>query len=91
MDNDAFNELAWRDFILWAIENEGVRAQFRKETGKALFRPPENQFERLIDNATGLNADQPSEEIVLSFVIWATTTLWGTEYAPKKLHKLINA
>lgn len=77
---DAFMEVAWHDFILWAIGDSGVRQQFRTATGLALYSSPKNALEAAIDKAAGADQSQNLE----AFVRWATLNLWGIEYAPER-------
>lgn len=76
---DLLMEIAWRDFILWAVQDEGVMAQYKEETGKTMSGPA-NAIEAAIDKATGYAESQAHD-----FVIWATERLWGIEEAPERL------
>jgi hypothetical protein len=79
---DDFNDVAWRDFIYWAISQVSLMEQFCRETGKQMpsADPSVRRLERMIDEAVG--RDDEGEWLV-GFVDWATNTIWGAEYAPQ--------
>lgn len=83
---EAFMEIAWRDFILWAYRDADVLAQYRAETGRELLPPAARPIDAAIDAATGAN-----EASMKAFVFWATERLWGIEDAPAKLRDAIES
>lgn len=86
MDQDTFNEIAWRDFVLFAWQQADAHAAFRGTTG----RPQRSgaggsPIDRLIDKAVGSAED---DRYMQEFVDWVTKTHWGENYAPEKWRKL---
>ncbi len=77
--SDLLMEMAWRDFILWAVQDGDVLAQYKEETGKTMDGPASG-LEAAIDEATGYAESQAND-----FVIWDTKRLWGVEEAPQRL------
>lgn len=86
---DAFAEIAWRDFILFAWGHPPIRERFTAETGLTPTAAPASAIEAMVDDATGQRA-----EVLTQFIAWATREIWGDEYAPeayRKAHKLPRA
>lgn len=79
---EEFNNIAWRDFIIWAWQDDEVRAHFEHDTGTKF--PGETPIDALIDDATDY-----SGTIAHRFVFWATKELWGIEEAPEKVRLAI--
>ncbi|GEM_PF-2799311 len=85
MTKDDFMALAWRDFLMFAIESKELCAEFEKDTGMKFIAPATDPFGALIDQATGLAAEQ--ENVAMAFAIWATRTQWGWDEAPEAFRK----
>lgn len=73
---DAFMEIAWRDFIMFASANPGMQAAFKADTGFDLTER-KTGIDAAIDEATGYDTDK-----LECFILWATEKHWGMEYAP---------
>jgi len=82
---DAFMEIAWRDFILFASENPEMRADFRADTGFDLVAE-KSAIDAVIDAVTGYNTDK-----LEAFVLWATEKHWGMNNAPAAYRASISA
>lgn len=76
MTREDFLVAAWRDFLLFAIQNEGMRAHFAAETGRTLSEPS-SALESMIDEVTGKDGDD-----AMAFAVWATRRYWGWEDSP---------
>lgn len=85
MTQDAFNMIAWRDFLLWAWSDPEIRAQFTMASGLAI-QAARLPIHEAIDAATGAR-----EDLVSKFVEWATREHWGLEHAPAAYQKAIAA
>ena len=83
---EAFNEIAWRDFILFAYQHEPIVSQFERETGRTITAPPSSALEAMIDRATG-----KTDADLNAFVLWATEHHWGIDEAPEKVRAAILA
>ncbi len=67
---DEFNQIAWRDFLLFAINEPGMTRAFNAATGRRYRVPgvPPSDVQLAEDTA--------------AFVAWVTEHHWVTEYAP---------
>ena len=78
---EEFNEMAWRDFVLFAWSQDEAHAAFRGATGRPQ-RPQTGSFlNAMIDKACGVTEDDKYME---EFIQWVTKNHWGENYAPKK-------
>jgi hypothetical protein len=82
MTQDEFNEIAWRDFILFSWSQEDAHAAFRGAT----CRPQRSKrgsspLGLMIDKAVGGTED---DKYIEEFVAWVTKNHWGENYAPEK-------
>lgn len=77
---EAFNEIAWRDFVLYAWSQDGAHAAFRGATGRPQRPRRGSPIDALIDKACGVVED---DAYMTEFVDWVTANHWGTESAPK--------
>jgi hypothetical protein len=75
------NEIAWRDFITFAWEQEDAHAAFRGATGRPQKSRTRSPLDALIDKAVG---GQEDETYITEFVDWVTLNHWGENYAPEK-------
>lgn len=83
MTRDDIREIAFRDFLTWAISEPEMVAAFDRDTGRTLGGKPKNGLEMVIDEATGkLNSD------VFAFMLWVTEHHWGIDEAPAKIRAL---
>lgn len=82
---DALNEIAWRDFVLFAWSQEDAHAAFRGATGRPQRSKTKTPLDLLIDKAVGGAED---DRYAQEFVDWVTRTQWGENYAPEKWKKL---
>lgn len=81
MTREEFNEIAWRDFIVFAWAQDEAHAAFRGATGRPQ-RPKTGSFlDAMIDKACGVQEDDQYKE---EFVAWITKNHWGENYAPEK-------
>lgn len=84
MSREALNEIAWRDFVMFAWSQEDAHAAFRGETGRPQRSKTRSPLDLLIDKAVGgVEDDKYMEE----FVRWVTETHWGKDSAPKRLYE----
>lgn len=64
---------AFFDFVLWAVGQTDMLAQFKKDSGYELESLiPKNGLERMIDEATGRTKD-----IIGKFIDWLIVNHWG--------------
>jgi len=77
---EKFYEIAWIDFIHWAIGFDELREEFEKATGHFDMPPPKNAIEMMIDEAC-----EVKEKYLKAFVVWVTENCWGIDEAPKDL------
>jgi hypothetical protein len=80
MSRDDFMEVAWRDFMDWAIRQDFLIAAFEQTTGIKFRKPPKTLLDQLIDKATGFAGYDHT-----AFIIWATIWHWGEDEAPPLL------
>jgi hypothetical protein len=85
MTQDEFNEIAWRDFVLFSWAQEGAHAAFRGATGRPQRSMTKSPLDLLIDKAVGAAED---DQYMAEFVDWVTKNHWGESYAPEKWKKL---
>jgi len=78
---EALNEQAWRDFILFAWSQDDAHAAFRGASGRPQRSKSRSPIDRLIDKAVGGAEDDKYME---EFVDWVTKHHWGENYAPEK-------
>jgi hypothetical protein len=76
-------DVAWRDFIYWAVSEPTIVAEFNEATGRT-FKQPGTPIEEMIDEATGKDADDAEV-----FILWVTKNHWGMKYAPESVRKAI--
>lgn len=81
MTEAEFNEMAWRDFVMFAWSQDDAHAAFRGATG----RPQRTKrgcapINFMIDRAVGGSED---DAYMHEFVDWVTRTQWGEEMAPE--------
>jgi hypothetical protein len=74
---ELFQEIAWRDFILWAHGEPEMVNAWTKATGRSFSGSPANPLEAMIDRATGKDASDAE-----AFVLWVTEHCWGSGEAP---------
>lgn len=65
-------QLAFRDFVLFLWEDQDARLAFEKESGMPPLAKATSPFDKLIDQATGLES-----AYVEKFIEWAIKTQWG--------------
>jgi hypothetical protein len=70
---DFLMQIAWQDFLWWAIGEKEIVKQFEEQTGMK-FSAPKNGIEKMIDDATGFQSTTLER-----FVVWATETMWDGE------------
>lgn len=70
---------AWLGCISWALQEPGVVAAFRAETGHH-WQPGTTPLEHMIDEAT---ADSP-RAFIEAFILWVNANVWGPMDGPKK-------
>lgn len=70
-DSPDYMVAAWLGCIRWALGEEDVMAQFRRETGTQ-WTPGRSGLERMIDKVTGAD-----EQFFRQFVAWVNVNLWG--------------
>lgn len=85
MAEDILNEIAWRDFILFAWGQEDAHAAFRGATRRPQRTRTNSPLDVLIDRAVGGSED---DTYMTEFVDWVTVNHWGENYAPEKWKKL---
>lgn len=81
MSQSVLNEIAWRDFILYAWSQDEAHAAFRGATGRPQRSKTNSPLDILIDRAVGGEED---ERYMTEFVDWVTKTQWGVDYAPEQ-------
>jgi hypothetical protein len=85
---ETLNEIAWRDFVLFAWEHEDAHTAFRGATGRpqpTKARTSGTPIDTLIDKAMG---GQEDDTYMTEFVDWVTRNHWGENYAPEKWKNL---
>ena len=83
MTQDEFNEIAWRDFIVFSWSQNDAHAAFRGATGRPQrSRHGCSPIDAMIDKAVGGAED---EKYMEEFVRWVTKNHWGESYAPEKM------
>ena len=73
------NEIAWRDFVMFAWGQEDAHAAFRGATGRPQRPRRGAPLDAMIDKACGVSED---DEYMAAFVRWVTENHWGAEFAP---------
>lgn len=81
MTRDELNEIAWRDFILFAWAQDDAHAAFRGATGRPQRSRTNSPLDALIDKAVGGSED---DRYASEFVDWVTKTQWGEDDAPER-------
>lgn len=72
MTHEEFNQIAWRDFLLLASNEQGMLDAFNAETGRHY-------------RARGVSpSDAELAADTEAFVRWVTVHHWGVECAPEK-------
>ncbi len=82
-DQETFREIAWRDFMVFAVGEPDMRAAFEKAKGFPPFAAAKNGLEAMIDKATGID-----DAYMEAFMLWATEYHWGIDEAPEKVRAL---
>lgn len=77
---DVLNEIAWRDFVLFAWGEDDAHAAFRGATGRPQRSRTKTPLDFLIDKAVGGEED---EQYMTEFVDWVTKNHWGEDCAPQ--------
>ncbi len=86
MTGDEFNTLAWRDFVMFAWQQDEMRRAFTASTGVTLPSGSRTPIEAMVDEATGAQADA-----LAAFMRWVTVEHWGLEHAPQTYRDEIEA
>lgn len=73
MDRETFNEIAWRDFLMFAWGQDDAHAAFRGATGRPQRSRTGSPLDRLIDKAVCGSED---DAYMTEFVDWVTKTHW---------------
>lgn len=73
------NPIAWRDFVLWAYDNDIMRRAFQKETGVMLAPQNLDMLSKMIVDALG----KTSEDII-AFMSWVSVRYYGLEFVPEQ-------
>lgn len=81
MNRDGPNEIAWRDFILFAWAQADAHAAFRGATNRPQRSMRGAPLNILIDRAVG---GQEDDAYMREFIDWVTVNHWGANYAPEK-------
>jgi hypothetical protein len=84
MTKDELNEIAWRDFVIFAYSQDGAHAAFRGATGRPQRSQTKSVIDAAIDRAVGGAED---EKYMTEFVDWVTKTQWGEDDAPEVWRK----
>jgi hypothetical protein len=79
-------DIAWADFIRWAMDQPEIVAQFNAATGRSYQTRAQTILGVMVDEATGKLADDTE-----AFMLWATETYWGTDEAPGKVRAALAA
>jgi menaquinone-dependent protoporphyrinogen IX oxidase len=79
MTKDELNEIAWRDFVMFAYTQPDAHAAFRGATGRPQRSKTNSVLDVMIDKAVGGAED---DKYMLEFVDWVTLTQWGEDCAP---------
>lgn len=74
---DPLQFIAWRDFIVFAIEQPALRQAFSEVTGRRFLPPPRSGLDALIGAATG--ARDREAETVGAFIEWLNAAHWGED------------
>lgn len=82
MNQEIINEIAWRDFVMFAWSQEEAHAAFRGATGRPQRSKTGSPLDMLINKAVGGAED---DQYMTEFVHWVTKTHWGEDSAPRKL------
>ena len=88
--DEAFKQIAWHDFIMFALENKNIQQQFEEATGKKMPVTARSSMDAMIDKATGYQKKALAEYFE-AFTEWATVELWGLKFAPKAYREKIEA
>lgn len=84
MEQGDLNEMAWRDFILFAWGQSEAHAAFRGATGRPQRSKTGSPLDLMIDRAVGGAED---DRYMAEFIDWVTKAHWGDNYAPEKWRK----
>lgn len=76
-EREMFRQIAWRDFLVFAIQEPGVIKQYEQATGKK-FNLARTPLDVMIDKATGYE-----DSMVADFVRWVTINHYGIDEAPE--------
>ena len=76
--------------MTFAIGHKEFLDQFEKETGRKPPTPAKSPMDAMIDEATG-HQEKSMKQFTDAFAIWATVNLWGVEFAPAKMRKVIES
>lgn len=78
---EEFNEMALRDFILFAWSQDEAHAAFRGATGRPQQPKTGSFLDAMIDKACGVEVN---DKYIEEFIEWVTKTHWGENFAPEK-------
>lgn len=81
---EVFNEIAWRDFVMFAWSQEEAHVAFRGASGRPQRSKTGSPLDLLIYKAVG---GAENAQYVEDFVRWVTEEHWGENFAPKKWRK----
>jgi len=70
--SEGLQQAGWAGCMRWAAETKEITEYYTKETGKTMYQF-RGGIEGMVDEATGYKEDS-----ILSFLVWATETFWGT-------------
>lgn len=82
---EVFRQIAWRDFLIFAIGEPKIVEQYETATGKKLDLA-KTPMDRMIDKATGRE-----DAMVADFVEWVTINHYGIDEAPESYRAMIRA
>ncbi|MBS7700767.1 MULTISPECIES: hypothetical protein [unclassified Chelatococcus] len=74
---DAPNPMAWRDFVMWAYDNDIMRHAFQRETGIMLAPQDLDMLSKMIVDALGKTSDD-----IIAFMSWVSVRYYGLEHVP---------
>lgn len=80
MADNILMEVAWRDFVLFALQSDDLKAAYEADTGHRVPKAPTSPLDMMVDRATGYTQDA-----VMAYAIWVTRTQWGWDEAPESL------
>ena len=81
MTREELQEIAWRDFVMFAWSQDDAHAAFRGASGRPQRSTTGSPIDALINKAVGGDED---DGYMAEFVEWVTANHWGANYAPEK-------